>query len=118
MAQAAEERTARRRSSESRPAQPRKPRRAKPAAEPALNRFAFLDALPDDDDIAPPVRQPKLAAAPGPARKGDADRPTRTPRAGRQSLKAIAKRAERSGSELPRLPSGQRWKRRLPPSCW
>jgi hypothetical protein len=28
------------------------------------------------------------------------------------------KRAERSGQPLPRLPAGQRWKRRLPQACW
>jgi hypothetical protein len=28
------------------------------------------------------------------------------------------KRAERSGLPLPRLPAGQRWKRRLPKVCW
>jgi hypothetical protein len=27
-------------------------------------------------------------------------------------------RAERSGQPLPRLPAGQRWKRRLPKACW
>jgi hypothetical protein len=28
------------------------------------------------------------------------------------------KRAKRSGQPLPRLPAGQRWKRRLPQACW
>ncbi len=28
------------------------------------------------------------------------------------------KRAERSGEPVPRLPAGQRWKRRLPQACW
>ena len=28
------------------------------------------------------------------------------------------KRAKRSGQPLPRLPAGQRWKRRLPKACW
>ncbi len=36
----------------------------------------------------------------------------------RNVLAALTKRAERNGSPLPRLPSGQRWKRRLPRACW
>jgi len=35
-----------------------------------------------------------------------------------RSLKAAAMRAERTGRPLPRLPAGQRWKRRLPKACW
>jgi len=33
-------------------------------------------------------------------------------------LKRAAMRAERLGLPLPRLPAGQRWKRRLPKACW
>jgi hypothetical protein len=33
-------------------------------------------------------------------------------------LAAKARRAEREGQPLPRLPAGQRWKRRLPKACW
>ncbi len=33
-------------------------------------------------------------------------------------LSALTKKAERNGSPLPRLPAGQRWKRRLPRACW
>jgi hypothetical protein len=41
------------------------------------------------------------------------------PEAGtRKPLKAAAMRAERLGRPLPRLPAGQRWKRRLPKACW
>ena len=36
----------------------------------------------------------------------------------RKPLKARAMRAERTGDPLPRLPAGQRWKRRLPKACW
>jgi hypothetical protein len=36
----------------------------------------------------------------------------------RKPLKAAAMRAERLGRPLPRLPAGQRWKRRLPKACW
>jgi hypothetical protein len=40
------------------------------------------------------------------------------PRTTRKPLKALAMRAERNGGPLPRLPAGQRWKRRLPKACW
>ncbi len=33
-------------------------------------------------------------------------------------LTARARRAERAGQPLPRLPAGERWKRRLPTACW
>jgi hypothetical protein len=34
------------------------------------------------------------------------------------TLVAALKKAERSGRPVPRLPAGQRWKRRLPQACW
>jgi hypothetical protein len=34
------------------------------------------------------------------------------------TLVAALKKAERSGRPVPRLPAGQRWKRRLPHACW
>ena len=115
IAQAAEERTARRRTAEHRPAQPRKPRRA----EPVESLFAFLDALPDDDEIPTPALRPEPAADRVAADGAEAPvRPKPSPRAGCRSLKAVALRAERKGGEPPRLPAGQRWKRRLPKACW
>ena len=36
----------------------------------------------------------------------------------RKRLRVAAVQAERMGRPLPRLPAGQRWKRRLPPTCW
>jgi hypothetical protein len=124
MAQAAEERTARRRTTEPRSAEPRKPRRAKPAAEPADSLFSFLDALPDDESEAPvPAVRPepeatRLAAEGAEPAVCPKPSPKSSPRAGRRSLKALAMRAERQGGEPPRLPAGQRWKRRLPKACW
>lgn len=114
MAQAAEERTARRRTAE-----PRKPRRAKPPAEPAEAQFSFLDALPDDDEDPGPDARPETAAPIIAAERAEPfGQPKSSPRAGRRSLKAVAMRAERKGGEPPRLPAGQRWKRRLPKACW
>jgi hypothetical protein len=40
------------------------------------------------------------------------------PRRLRNVLTVKAKRAERGGLHMPRLPAGQRWKRRLPTACW
>jgi hypothetical protein len=119
MAQVAEERTVGRRAAEPRPAKPRKPRRAEPATEQVESLFSFLDALPDDDEVPGPAARP-LPAAPAIAddRAEPSVRPKPSPRGGRQSLKAVAMRAERKGSEPPRLPAGQRWKRRLPKACW
>ncbi len=34
------------------------------------------------------------------------------------ALAVKARRAERAGRPLPRLPAGQRWKRNLPAVCW
>jgi hypothetical protein len=34
------------------------------------------------------------------------------------AVAAKARRAEREGRSMPRLPAGQRWKRRLPKACW
>jgi hypothetical protein len=119
MAQAAEERTARRRAAEPRPAQPRKPRRAEPAPKPVEGLFSFMDDLPDDDEVPVPVARPEPAAPAVAADAADISaRPKPSPRAGRRSLKAVAMRAERKGGEPPRLPAGQRWKRRLPKACW
>ena len=124
IAQAAEERMTRRRSAEPRSAQPRKPRKpreTRPAAqpEPAGVQFSFLDALPDDDEIRAPAVRPEPAAFLVATDGAEAStRPKRSTRAGRQSLKAVAIRAERKGGEPPRLPAGQRWKRRLPKACW
>jgi hypothetical protein len=101
------------------PSEPRKPRRAKPAAEPVDSLFSFLDALPDDDEIPAPAVRPEPVATPVAADGAEpAGRPKPSPRAGRRSLKALAMRAERKGGEPPRLPAGQRWKRRLPKACW
>ncbi len=36
----------------------------------------------------------------------------------RSALAVKARRAERAGRPLPRLPAGQRWKRNLPAVCW
>jgi hypothetical protein len=36
----------------------------------------------------------------------------------RNAMRVAAKRAEREGRPVPRLPAGQRWKRRLPKACW
>jgi hypothetical protein len=36
----------------------------------------------------------------------------------RNVLTALTKKAERNGRPLPHLPAGQRWKRRLPKTCW
>ncbi len=41
-----------------------------------------------------------------------------SPRSKWNVLTAKARRAERAGQSLPRLPAGQRWKRRLPAACW
>jgi hypothetical protein len=35
-----------------------------------------------------------------------------------RDLRRKAMQAERKGRPAPRLPAGQRWKRRLPPTCW
>ena len=35
-----------------------------------------------------------------------------------RDLRRKAMQAERKGRPAPRLPAGQRWKRRLPPACW
>ena len=36
----------------------------------------------------------------------------------KRALRRRAIQAEREGQPAPRLPAGQRWKRRLPPICW
>jgi hypothetical protein len=36
----------------------------------------------------------------------------------KKNLRRLAMRAERAGEAMPRLPAGQRWKRRLPAACW
>lgn len=88
----------------------RKSREA-PAARPFSKTSAPLPAVPQADistaavtglqTVTPPVQRVQVV-----------------PRTRWNVLAARAKRAEREGRSMPRLPAGQRWKRRLPTTCW
>lgn len=76
-------------------------------AEPAPEAVAVVDDLPKGTGS---VRSKTTTAPVGEvAKRGDSEP---------KPLKARAMRAERNGGVLPRLPAGQRWKRRLPKACW
>ena len=44
--------------------------------------------------------------------------PTRVQSKGAANMKEAARRAQKKGLQAPRLPPGERWKRRLPWMCW
>jgi hypothetical protein len=76
-------------------------------AEPAPAAVAAVEDLPKVSGL---VRSTTTTAPAGEvAKRCDPER---------KPLKARAMRAERNGGVLPRLPAGQRWKRRLPKACW
>ena len=97
-------------------------KRAKSMVAPSTSKFGDDSVLSAPDaakevssDLKPTyslVSEP-LAQVESPAGSGE---PSRN-RIGAALLRQI-KRAERSGLPLPRVPAGQRWKRRLPKVCW
>jgi hypothetical protein len=65
--------------------------------------------------ITPPDVAPKVQTETPPSVETV---PTPTTKDQRKGLRHAALRAQRAGQPLPRLPAGQRWKRRLPIACW
>jgi hypothetical protein len=63
---------------------------------------------------APATKAPDLGAA----NAGDRPQAGHSRLHRRNAMRVAAKRAEREGRPAPRLPAGQRWKRRLPKVCW
>ncbi len=72
------------------------------------DRNAVAPSASDTDRQTDTEAQPPIQALPAPA----------FARGKRKDLRRAAVQAERSGQPLPRLPAGQRWKRRLPKECW
>jgi len=87
------------------------------------------EAIPDiavksgvlDDSASTSVDNQALAAEPlaAPQEPDAAQELTTVPRPRRSSnLKAAARRAQKKGLTIPRLPAGERWKARLNWTCW
>jgi hypothetical protein len=116
-----------------RDAEERTARRKAARVSRARNEVVLSVAKAQDDDAAPAsvtinaevVTQPRMAEAPLPKavvpplgciKTGEQTATSRKRK--RNALLAAFKKAERYGQPIPRLPAGQRWKRRLPKACW
>jgi hypothetical protein len=89
------------------------------AEQRATRRRALLESRrskASSNPDAEPVRQDRAGPSDDAVRK--APQPTTSGKQKNDVLTTAMRKARRAGLRSPRLPLGQRWKRRLPQACW